>query len=215
MMKNIKRAIKAHEVESNRKFAADLEGKTASQLLESWYYRDNMTPKVFEAVKALDPNATPEGWIIEKMEKKHARKEAKAAANRLEKVERVENTDLPKNIIVSVEWHKSRIWGYNPMVTVSADHRRTTGTASGCGYDKESAAIASAFNAHPEIMRIIYEYAESGQTFPYGVHTWAGVPSFDGGCGVSVFYAIFEACGYEFKQIASGKLYNVYAINRK
>lgn len=215
MMENMRKAIKAHEDESNRKFAAAIQGMAAGQLLKSWYYRDNMTEKAMQSLQAMDSETIPDKWIIEKMEKKHARKEAKAAADRMEKVRTAEGYDLPETINISVEWKRSSTWGYNPTATVTADHRRTTGTASGCGYDKESAAIASAFNQHPEIMRIIYEYAETGQAFPYGIHTWAGVPSFDGGCGVSVFYEIFKVCGYEFRQVASGKLYNAYTITKK
>lgn len=34
------------------------------------------------------------------------------------------------------------------------------------------------------------------------------------GCGVSCFYSIFEACGYTFRQVASGKAFDVYEITR-
>lgn len=97
---------------------------------------------------------------------------------------------------------------------VAAERVATYGSASGCGYDKQSAAIASAMNQNPEILKILYDHAEAGGTFPYGVHTFAGLPSFDGGCGVSCFYSIFEACGYTFRQVASGKAFDVYEITR-
>lgn len=102
----------------------------------------------------------------------------------------------------------------NPRVRVAAERVATYGSASGCGYDKESAAIASAFNQNPEILKILYDHAEAGETFLYGVDVWAGLPSFAGGCGVSCFYSIFEACGYTFRQVASGKMFDVYEITR-
>lgn len=54
-----------------------------------------------------------------------------------------------------------------------------------------------------------------GERFPCAVHTFAGLPSFDGGCGVSCFREIFEVCGYEWKQVASGNTFNAYTLTCK
>ena len=136
---------------------------------------------------------------------------------------------------ISVEWKKSRMWGYNPHATIDActvdadgvtECTTTTGRASGCGYDKQSAAIAEAFNASPAILKALYNAEEkrlkgresrkqSRRDFiGYGSGSSAR-PYFESGCGVSVFYKIFESCGYTFEQVASGKTFDAYKITKK
>lgn len=136
---------------------------------------------------------------------------------------------------VSVEWKKSNTFGYNPHATIDAltvaadgaqEYTTTTGRASGCGYDKQSAAIAEAFNASPAILKVLYNAEEkrlkwresrkqSRRDFiGYGSGSSAR-PYFEGGCGVSVFYKIFESCGYTFEQVASGKTFDAYNITKK
>ena len=136
---------------------------------------------------------------------------------------------------ISVEWKKSRVWGYNPHATVDAwtvdsngvtDCTTTTGRASGCGYDKQSAAIAEALNASPVILKVLYNAEErrlkgresrkqSRRDFiGYGSGD-SSRPHFFGMCGVSVFYKIFENCGYTFEKVASGKTFDAYKITKK
>lgn len=136
-------------------------------------------------------------------------------AARLEKLKAAEGAKETCYFSVSVEWKKSKTWGYNPTATVRGLAEDTTDGASGCGYDKESAAIAGAMNKNPEIMRVLYDHAETGKPFPYSVHVFAGLPSFDGGCGVSCFQDVFDACGYVWKCVASGEMFDVYTIERK
>lgn len=215
MYKNLKRAIETHEAETLAKFAHDLENKTAGDILASWYLMQYATPKTAEALKAAKPDEVPTAETLAKMKAKKAREEAKATAKRLEKVAEAEAAKLPESVNISVEFVRSRVWGWNPHATIRGEQCRTEGSASGCGYDKESAAISYAMNEHPEILKIIYNHAEQGQPFPYAVHIFAGLPSFDGGCGVSCFYHIFEACGYEWQQVANGRTYSEYTLTRK
>ena len=52
------------------------------------------------------------------------------------------------NVKISINWKKSRAWGYNPHADVCVCYKdmasRTEGSASGCGYDKKSAAVGEA-----------------------------------------------------------------------
>lgn len=212
---NIRQAIAAHEAETISNFTQNLDGKTAADILANCYFKRYTTPKTLESIKNTAPEEKPAADILAKMKAKKAREEAKNTAKRLEALALAESCELPESISISVEFTRSRMWGSIPHATVTAEHRRTFGTASGCGYDKESAAIADAMNQHPAIMRILYDHAESGECFPCSVRTFAGLPSFDGGCGVSCFRAVFEACGYEWRQVGNGKTFNVYAITRK
>ena len=57
-------------------------------------------------------------------------------------------------IDVDVNYVRNATWGWNPNVTVDAHlngvrRDRTYGSASGCGYDKLSAAICYAFRCNP------------------------------------------------------------------
>lgn len=212
---NIRQAIAAHETETISKFSQELEGKTAADILASCYLKRYTTPKTLDALKHTAPEETPADEVIAKMKAKKAREEAQNTAKRLEALALAESCELPELVNISVEFTRSRTWGSIPHATVTAEQRRTCGMASGCGYDKESAAIAAAMNQHPAVMRILYDHAESGENFPYSVRTFAGLPSFDGGCGVSCFQAVFEACGYSWRQVGNGKTYNAYTITRK
>lgn len=58
------------------------------------------------------------------------------------------------NIIVDIRYKRNSTWGWNPHVEVLADLDgvRTDvsrGSASGCGYDKNSAAVCYAFRENP------------------------------------------------------------------
>ena len=212
MFTNIKNSIYQFEAEDICKFTADIKKLSAAEIKRR--YSDDLTPKTAEAL-AEAGEGMPNAEMLEKIIKKHTRRAKKATAERLQKLEEVEAAELPQCINISVEWHRSSVWGYNPSATVAADYRRTYGTASGCGYDKESAAVASALNDNPEVFKIIYKYVNEGGSLPYGARVWAGLPSFDGGCGVNCFRSIFEACGYEWRQVGSGKLFNCYTIERR
>lgn len=182
--------------------------------VSSWYLKQYTTPATLAALQAMPENAFIPENIKEKIQKKRAKEAERDAQKRFDRVHEVEEVEAPASVSIVVEWHKSRTWGMNPRARVSAERVATYGSASGCGYDKQSAAIASAFNQNPEILKILYDHAEAGEAFPYGVNTFAGLPSFAGGCGVSCFYQIFEACGYTFRQVASGKMFDVYEITR-
>lgn len=68
----------------------------------------------------------------------------------------------------------------------------------------------------PRIINIAVEWRRS-KTWGYtpSATVAAGLPSFDGGVGGECFRSIFEACGYEWRTVASGKLYSCYIIERR
>ena len=215
MFKKIRAELATHYEKEYEKFVVGLSGITAGAVVGSWYYKELCTPAVYKKISAMAPDAAIDPDLLDRIKAKKARNNKKSMALYTAKLDAAEAAGDVTTINISVEWKKSRTWGANPTATVYGSGSYSTGYASGCGYDKESAAIASAFNDNPEIMRILYEHAEKGGAFPYGVTSWAGVPSFDGGCGVSVFYNIFDACGYTFRCVAGGKMFNAYTITKK
>ena len=212
MLHNITISIYQFESEDIRRFTANIQKLPAAEIKRR--YSDDLTPKTAEALTEAG-EGMPDAETLEKIIKKHTRRAKKATAERLQKLKEVEAAELPQVINISVEWHRSAMWGYNPSATVEAWHFRTQSTSSGCGYDKESVAVANALNANPGILKILYKYANYAANFPYGVNVRAGLPSFAGGCGVGCYRLIFEKCGYEWRQVASGKLFSCYTIERR
>ena len=212
MLQNIANSIYQFEAEDIRKFTANIQKLPVAEIKRR--YSDDLTPKTAEALTEAG-EGMPDAETLEKIIKKHTRRAKKATAERLQKLKEVEAAELPQVINISVEWHRSTVWGYNPSATVEADYCRTYGKASGCGYDKESAAVASALNANPEALKIIYKYVDEGGSLPYGARVWAGLPHFDGSCGVGCYRSIFQACGYEWRTVGSGKLFSCYTIERR
>ena len=210
----LREKITAHYNNELNKTIAEIKTTTAWDILRGWRVNYLLTPTTLAAIRELPPGDKLPEKIIEKITNKRKREINREIEKRFARVHEVEEVEAPASVSVVVEWHKSRTWGENPHARVAAERVATYGSASGCGYDKESAAIASALNQNPEILKILYDHAEAGETFPYGVDVWAGLPSFAGGCGVSCFYEIFEACGYTFKRVASGKMFDVYEITR-
>ena len=210
----LREKITAHYNNELNKTIAEIKTTTAWDILRGWRVNYLLTPTTLAAIRELPPGDKLPEKIIEKITNKRKREINREIEKRFARVHEVEEVEAPASVSVVVEWHKSRTWGENPRARVAAERVATYGSASGCGYDKESAAIASALNQNPEILKILYDHAEAGETFPYGVDVWAGLPSFAGGCGVSCFYSIFEACGYTFRQVASGEMFDVYEITR-
>ena len=88
----------------------------------------------------------------------------------------------------------------------------TSGFAGGSGYDKESSAIASAFNENKQIMKVLFDAFEKYDTLPYGV-SFYGRPMFDSGVGVSCFRDLFTKMGYSW-EIFDTKTITTYVIKK-
>ena len=176
-----------------------------------WVIRDNLTPYRWKQYK--DGSITPEKAV----EIATARATAKAEKELNKKLSRLESIEAAATVTgleIHIEWKRSRTWGANPTATVYADtdagYVTTTGHASGCGYDKESAAIADALNQIPGIAKMLCNKKESaleaGQSasgkwndsnakmIAYGAG-YGAIPYMEGGVGTSAHIAVFKACG--------------------
>lgn len=216
---NLTAAINAHYDSQVEKFRQQADELTAVSVVNWSLGRKYMTPKIFEAVKVLPQEQPLPDWIKDKMLAKFKKANDKGRAAKLQKLADVAALSPLESASVNVEWKRNPTWGHNPTAEVRAfgsgySAKLTVGKASGCGYDKESVAIATAMNGNLQILRAMYDHAENGGTFPYSVHAFAGLPYFDGGCGVSCFRNVFEAMGYKWHDIAHGKSYDVYSVER-
>lgn len=148
----------------------------------------------------------------------------KRIAESLEKIESVAAAGDLEEATITVEWAKSRLWGYNPTATVCTfpAGRRSVGRASGCGYDKESAAIAAALNDQKTVLKLLYSMAENaieaGKSYRdfigYG-SGYGAIPYFEGGVGSNCFWSIFDRAGYNARSAGSGKTFDCWTITKK
>ena len=135
-----------------------------------------------------------------------------------------------KDITITVEWKNNKTWGANPNAT--AEVRTTTpdtsgtsynsynsGSIGGCGYDKNSTAVARALNQSPALLRALYAIRENDlnkklhDILGYGSGYFI-LPRFEGGVGVSCYPAIFEKIGMQWQHVSGGKMFDVYKVAR-
>lgn len=170
---------------------------------------------------------------VELAVKRMIKKEDKRAASALDRLEKVAAAPDVNYIAVNVEYKRSTVWGYNPSVdtTINTDWNVYTGYASGCGYDKESAAVADSFNKCLPILKELYTLKEKAlqagvsdhsKTACTGVNNTACVgygagytviPYFEGGVGVDCFWSILKKAGFNVS-CNYGKRENLYRITR-
>ncbi len=148
----------------------------------------------------------------------------------LERITAIENAPDLSFITINVVYKRSATWGYNPTANVSTNNDYTTGFASGCGYDKESAAVAEAFNKDLSILKALYTIKENGlkaglsdysKTACTGVDNrnicgygsgYGVLPYFEGGVGVGCFWDILKKAGFN-TSCNYGKHENFYRVS--
>lgn len=118
-------------------------------------------------------------------------------------VELLQDETIPelKNIYVSVIWVKNNTWGMNPQATAYINNILCgCGRASGCGYDKLSAAVDSAIYNNKTFRKAIIKRSLKAiiknEALPYGVYADScGIYASFNGCGISTFRNICEWLG--------------------
>lgn len=161
--------------------------------------------------------------LVEYTSKRIKRKCEKMLCSDLELLEQIAKTERPEKFTIHVEWVKNPYWGNNPHAEVITKNEKYFGSASGCGYDKQTTAIAEAANQSLQILKILCSKKElelrKGKTgknrdiIGYGSGSYA-IPKLEGGVGISSFKNIFESCGYEWNDY-SGESYDMYIITKR
>lgn len=143
--------------------------------------------------------------------------------------------ELPKNIRIDVSWKKSQTWGANPTAEVWADeYLGVSRSVGGCGYDKESTAIAEPFNRSKAMAKIaiIAKYLDTKYgdldwkekqeknifTYSYGVRFSIfhnnGI-YWEGGVGASSFMNCIKTAGYKIDAEFHPKYSDCYQLSLK
>ena len=169
---------------------------------------------------------------IEYASKRRTAQLEKELAAKIDYLRRLESAYTVEHITIIVEWRRSSVWGYNPTATVTVTltdpegrHRfeEYTGHASGCGYDKRSAAVADALNECDAVRAMLCRYANKhytakkatgGAAICYGCG-YSSIPYFEGGVGVECFRHAFELCGYSWNENTRAKNTDYYTISKR
>lgn len=179
-----------------------------------WYQKDRLTAAQYNHLKNGNLKRFKE-LVKKQIEKEEAKKQIVKNKCML-KIQDMKNAGSLKYLKITVEWSRSQTWGYNPHVEAWAQYANIgtlhgTGSVSGCGYDKESAAVSSAIN---DIMKpfILKHFNTLKDPAVYGVCDYS--LCFEGGVGMSCFLKAFKACGYEVHG-SHGKTFDSYIIVKK
>jgi len=194
---------------------------TIKEALQHWSV-SNLIPKAHNVnqYKTLEELAAY-------LTKRKAIADAKEQAKKESRINAIKRAGKLIEGTITVEWKKSRTWGNNPTADaqiISQDlegnniyQNYTSGSINGCGYDKESTAIARALNQSNAILKVFFDKinpdAKEREMFGYGISIYDGIATISGGVGVSCYYGNFESVGYKFEKIATGKTFDVYKIS--
>lgn len=216
-------AIQLKKEDANRRieFLKSLEEETEyKDILNKWQYSDYLTATTkkmdyFHGVKDL------KAYILSRRDTIKA-KELNKQLSRLNEIEQAKEL---QSVTISIAWNKSKMWGNNPTAEaeVYTDYREiySSGSIGGCGYDKESTAVANALNQSNEVLKLLYTYKnkkcnvelKNNDVFSYGAG-YGITPSIEGGVGVSCYNRIFNKVGYKFYRVSNGKTFDVYKIEK-
>lgn len=194
---------------------------TIKEALNHWSV-SNLIPKSHnvQQYKTLDDLAAY-------LTKRKAIADAKKQAKKESRINAIKNAGKLIEATITINWKKSRTWGSNPTADaqiISQDSEGnkiyqnfTSGSISGCGYDKESTAVANVLNQSNAVLKVFFDKitpeAKERELFGYGINIYDGIATISGGVGVSCYYRNFESVGYKFERIATGKTFDVYKIS--
>lgn len=217
-MEKLRKQVEKENKKELKKALSNLNKAKKEDFTNLWYYSEKLTKRQKEKLTKSEQKEIIKNNII---------KEYNARLNKdLKRIDIIENAnDNIEAITINVDWVKNRTWGYNPHATIYTNNGDITeGRASGCGYDKESAAIAEVLNKNNDILKLLYIAKNKKMTSKktnnhdlLGYGSGYGVlPYFEGGVGVSSLLNIFKKLGYETSEHHTDKS-DFYTItkNRK
>ena len=220
-MEKLYKLVEKENKKQVKKALQDLKNASAEDLTNLWYYTEKLTNTQIKKYnnKELTDKEIKE-ILKNKIIKEYEQKQKKA----IKKIDTIkEANEKVQTINISINWVRNSTWGYNPHATITTDYgEMTEGRASGCGYDKESAAIAEALNKNNDILKLLYIAKDKKMTFKnnnnhdvLGYGSGYGVlPYFEGGVGSGSLMNIFRNLGYKITEYHT-KSSDFYTITKK
>lgn len=168
---------------------------------------------------------------VELAQKRYTKQLEKETLDTLARVDKIAAAPDLQFIAINVIYKYNSYWGWNPTAETRTNNGFTTGRASGCGYDKESAAVAESFNQNDSILKALYTIKENGlkaeltsdsktactghdnrNICGYG-SGYSVLPYFEGGVGVGCFWDILKKAGFT-TACQYGKHENYYTVSK-
>lgn len=136
-------------------------------------------------------------------------------------IKSIEEAGSFKDLVVTIEWNKSQMWGSNPKPYT--DKGFIGSSVRGCGFCKRSTALANALNSYKPLLRELYKKEEerlkkapNTDRRDY-IHYGSGhyyKPYFEGGVGVESLRGVIEAIGLKFKCVTDTPKTDVFIITK-
>ena len=222
-MKNLIKAIETEEKKRLEDFIFSINQVRDFKSLDTWTYND-LLPKG-RKMDSFNSLADATIYLIARKQKQIY----KSIEREVNKIKTVFNAGKLISVKISIEWKRSQMWGSNPKAEAwctyidengnTNSHYVQSGSIGGCGYDKQSTAVAECLNQFNEVLKLLYvakdknPNAKNNEILGYGAG-YGILPSIEGGVGVSCYNRIFEPLGYNFNTVASGKSFDVYTITK-
>lgn len=221
-MKNLIKAVTTEKRKRLEDFIFELTKVNDRKGLEAWNYQE-LLPRGKDTTKMSIKEW--KSYLIARKEKEVN----KSIEREVSKIKSVFSAGVLSSVKISIEWRKSRMWGANPKAECWYTYKKeentdsnyiTSDSISGCGYDKESIAVAQCLNQIPELLKALYSVKDANmnknnhELFGYG-SGYGILPNIEGGVGVSCYPRIMDKVGFTFETVASGKSFDVYTISKK
>lgn len=201
-MKKLKKQVEKENRKELKKAISNLNKAKKEDFTNLWYYSEKLTKRQKEKLTKSEQKEIIRNKII---------KEYNTRLNKnLKRIDTIENANNNiESITINIDWVRNTTWGYNPHAVVYTNNGDITeGRASGCGYDKESTAIAEALNKNNDILKLLYIAKNKKMTAKktnnhdlLGYGSGYGVlPYFESGVGVSSLLNIFRKLGYSISE---------------
>lgn len=220
-MEKLKNELIKENKKQLKKALSNLNKAKKEDIIDSWYYVEKLTARQKEKLENKELTTKEAKSILKnKIIEEHLKK----AEQKLQRIETIKkaNDDIT-TISINVEWVRNTTWGYNPHATVYTNNGDATeGRASGCGYDKESAAVAEALNENNDILKLLYTFknkkmttkkTNSRELLGYG-SGYGILPYFEGGVGMYSLLNIFRKLGYNINEHHTNRS-DFYTIQKK
>ena len=95
------------------------------------------------------------GTVREKLRKHLEKKHGRRVEEDIKKIVDVSSAnDFSGELIVTVDWKKSYMWGSNPRAVTNYGHESER--LGGSGYDKLSTVVAEVLNQHLPLLKLLY-----------------------------------------------------------
>lgn len=220
-MEKLRKHVERENKKQIKKAISNLKKVSSNDIINLWYYREKLTNI---QLKKYNNEELTEKQAKEIIKNKIIKEYDKRTKKELKKIDMIQQANnIITTINISINWVKSKAWGHNPHATITTNAGQLTeGRASGCGYDKESAAIADALNKNNDILKLLYIAKDKKMTLKntnnhdiLGYGSGYGVlPYFEGGVGASSLMNIFKKLGYNVTEYHTEKS-DFYTITKE